>query len=103
MPAGLKILLHCFTGLVLGVCVVFIAIAAAMAMAFGTAGDVVIPGVIRIWRTVENGATALNFVPEPLGMGIAVLVVAGSYVLVQTLVGRRALRARAGQRAEITR
>ena len=94
MPFGLKVLLHCLTGLVLGVCMMFIAIAAALAMAFSTAGDVVIPGVIRIWRSVENGATALNFVPQPIGIGVGVLVVAAVYVVVWMLVGRNSRRAR---------
>jgi len=94
MPFGLKVLLQSLTGLVLGVCVMFIAIAAALAMAFSTAGDVVIPGVIRIWRSVENGATALNFVPQPLGIGIGVLVVAAVYIVVWMLAGRSSRRAR---------
>ena len=94
MPLGLKVLLHCLTGLVLGVCVMLIAVAAALAMAFSTAGDVVIPGVIRIWRSVENGATALNFVPQPLGFGIGVLLIAAAYVVVRTLAGRNSRRAR---------
>lgn len=94
MPLGLKVLLHCLTGLVLGVCVMLIAIAAALAMAFSTAGDVVVPGVIRIWRSVENGATALNFVPQPVGIGVGVLVVAAAYVVVRTLAGRTSRRAR---------
>ncbi|WP_336647729.1 hypothetical protein [Microbacterium sp. MMO-10] len=98
MPFGLKVLLHCLTGLVLGVCVMFIAIAAALAMAFSTAGDVVIPGVIRIWRSAENNATALNFVPQPIGIGVGVLVVAALYVVIRTLAGRRSRQAR--QQAE---
>jgi hypothetical protein len=100
MTAGFRILLHCFAGLVLGVCVVFLAIAASLVMAFSTAGDVTIPGVIRIWRSTENGATALNFVPDFVGMGIAVLACAGLYVLLTTLAGRRIRRASEGAHSE---
>ncbi|WP_295013655.1 hypothetical protein [uncultured Microbacterium sp.] len=97
MTAGLRILLHCFAGLALGVCVVFLAVAAALVTSFNTDGDVVIPGVIRIWRATENGATALNFVPYPLGMGVAALGVAGVYVLIAVLAGGRARRAAASR------
>ena len=101
MTAGFRIVLHCFAGLVLGVCVVFLAIAASLVMAFTSAGDVTIPGIIRIWRASENGATALNFVPNVVGMGIAVLAIAGLYVLVRTLAGRGARRASEAAHSEV--
>ena len=90
MTAGFRILVHSFAGLVLGICVVFLTIAASLVMAFNTVGEVTILGVIRIWRATENGATALNFVPNIAGMGIVVLVIAGLYVLGSTLRGVRA-------------
>ncbi|SFR54993.1 hypothetical protein SAMN04488591_1914 [Microbacterium azadirachtae] len=103
MTSGFRILLHSFAGLVLGVCVVFLAIAASLVMAFTTAGDVTIPGVIRIWRATENGATALNFVPNIAGMGIAVVLIAGLYVLVSTLLGARVRRASEAAHPEAAR
>lgn len=94
MTTGIRFLLHCLAGGTIGVCTVFFAIVGALVMAFFTNGDVVIPGIIRIWRSTENGSVALNFVPDAVGMIVAAVAIAGVYVVVRMLVGRRTGRAR---------
>ncbi|MFJ4165631.1 hypothetical protein ACIPY5_08735 [Microbacterium sp. NPDC089698] len=97
MTAGIRFLLHCLAGGTIGVCTVFFAIVGALVMAFFTSGDVAVPGIIRIWRSRENGAVALNFVPDAVGMIVAAVAIAVVYVLVRMLVGRRTRRARVAE------
>lgn len=94
MTTGIRFLLHCLAGGTIGVCTVFFALVGALVMAFFTNRDVVIPGIIRIWRSTENGAVALNFVPDAVGMVVAGAAIAVLYVIVRMLVGRRPRRAR---------
>jgi len=68
-------------GLALGVAVVFLAVVGAVAFAYTTGADVLIPGVFEGWFTEENGLPALNFRPNAIGIGTAVLVIAVLFAL----------------------
>jgi hypothetical protein len=89
MPNGLRVLLHAITGLIVGVCVVFIGVAVSLMLSFLNATAVGIPGVIDVWTTEENGATALNFTPSFVGMSIAALMVAAVYTVLLSLTTPR--------------
>ncbi|WP_295127312.1 hypothetical protein [uncultured Leifsonia sp.] len=89
MSNGLRVLLHAITGLIVGLCVVFIGVAVTLMLSFFNATAVGIPGLIDVWTTEENGATALNFNPSFVGMGVAVLVTAAAYTVLLSLATRR--------------
>jgi hypothetical protein len=69
-------------GFVTGVCLLFIALVAAVGFAYVTTQSVHLPGIIHAWFTTENGMPALNFEPNFIGMLVAVLLVATITVLV---------------------
>lgn len=89
MSLALRLTINIITGIVVGFVGVFIVVIVAIAFAFVTNGTGGIPGLIDIWTTTENGATAINFNPNFAGMGIAALGVALVYIAVSTLVVRR--------------
>jgi hypothetical protein len=86
---GLRILVNILSGLAIGASLLVLAVASAFALSFINNAGVTLPGIIDIWTTPEpNGTTALNFLPNPAGMGVAVLVVATVYALAATLASR---------------
>ncbi|WP_426322895.1 hypothetical protein [Microbacterium sp. E-13] len=89
MINGLRVLTRAITGLIVGVCVVFIGVIGTVMLSFFTSTAVGIPGLTRVWATDENGATALNIDPSFVGMGIAVLVVAALYTVLPAVTTRR--------------
>jgi hypothetical protein len=76
------------TGLILGVFVVFIGVVGALVLALTSTGQILIPGIISVWTSQENDATALSFEPNLTGMAATVVCLAGIYVAV-ALVRRR--------------
>lgn len=68
-------------GLALGIAVLFLAVVGAVAFAYTTGTDVLIPGVFEGWFTEENGLPALNFRPNGIGMLVAVLAIAVLFAL----------------------
>jgi len=96
MTTGVRLLLHSLLGVVMGVCVVVIAVAACLLLAFSSAGEVTIPGVIAIWQSTENDAIALNVTPRPWGLLLAVLGVAATVVALRLLADRRRARKEQG-------
>lgn len=94
MNAVVRFLFRCFDGVVIGVCTAFLALVGALTTVFLLGVEIVLPGVIQISRTTENGAIALNFVPQPFGIGVGALVIAVAYVVVRMLAGRDSHRAR---------
>lgn len=92
MSNGLRVLIHAVSGLIVGGCVVFIGVAATLMLSFFNATAVGIPGLIDVWTTEENGATALNFNPSFIGMGVAALVTAAAYTVLLSLATRRRAR-----------
>lgn len=96
MTNGLRVLVHAITGLIVGVCVVFIGVAVTVMLSFFTSAAVGLPGLIDVWTTEENGAVALNIVPSFVGMGVAVLVIAAVYTVVLSATTRRRPRASEG-------
>jgi hypothetical protein len=90
---ALRILLHALAGLAIGVCLVVLAAASALVLAFASTSRVAIPAVIEVWTSREaNGTTALEFVPEPAGAGIVVLAFATIYTIATVAFGRRRAR-----------
>ena len=69
------------TGLIIGVCVVFLGVAVTLMLSFFNASSFGIPLVIEVWTTEENGGTAVNFQPNLVGMVIAVLLIAVVYAV----------------------
>lgn len=78
-----------FAGLALGVAVVFLAVVGAVAFAYATGVDVIIPGVFEGWFTQENGLPALNFRPNGIGIIVAVVVIAVLFALLRLRRRRR--------------
>lgn len=90
MTLPLRILLQSLAGLAIGVCLVVLAAASAFVLAFATSSRVTIPFVVEVWTLREpNGTTALEFVPDPAGAGILVLVFAAIYTVATVAVSRR--------------
>ncbi|KGJ81779.1 hypothetical protein GY21_01510 [Cryobacterium roopkundense] len=75
MTATLKIILSVFTGLVLGVTLVFLTLVAAVTYAFATGTTATVPGMLTAWFTTENNLPALNFEPNGTGLMVAVFIV----------------------------
>jgi hypothetical protein len=68
-------------GLGIGIAVVFLAVVGAVAFAYATGTDVLIPGVFEGWFTQENGLPALNFRPNGIGIVVVVVVIAGLFAV----------------------
>ena len=96
MTLGIRILIQAAAGLAVGVALVALTLASALALAFSTSSPVRIPLVIDVWATREpNGTTALNFLPDLAGMGVVVVAFALVFTVVTVTTGRRR-RAREG-------
>lgn len=68
-----------FTGLVLGIAVLFLGIMLAVGFAFTTNGNVFLPGLLKAWFTTENSLPAINLEPNFLGMLVIIIAVAAVY------------------------
>lgn len=90
MNHPVRILVQALAGFAIGLCLVGLASATALVLAFATSSRVAIPAVIEVWTSREpNGTTALEFVPEFGGATILVIVFAGLYTFVTVVVGQR--------------
>lgn len=93
MTLPLRILIQFLAGLAIGLCVVFLAIAASLVLAFATSSRVAIPAVIEVWTSREpNGTTALEFAPDPGGAVLVALAIAVLYTAVTVATRRRRAR-----------
>lgn len=81
MTNGMRVLVRAVTGLIVGVCVVFIAVAVTLMLSFSTSAAVGIPGLIDVWTSQENGANAVDFEPSVVGMAVAAVVIAAVYTV----------------------
>jgi hypothetical protein len=84
LTLSIRLIINSIVGLALGGAIVFIASATSLVLAFFEESTVTIPGIITVWTTAENDATALNLDPSPLGMGVAALAIAAIYTFVMT-------------------
>lgn len=89
MSLTLRAILNVIGGLAIGFIAVFLTVLLSLAFVFMTGAAAGIPGIISIWPTEENDAIALNFEPNFLGMGIAMLVIAVVYAVIASAVGHR--------------
>lgn len=90
MNHPVRILLQALAGLAIGLCLVGLASATALVLAFATSSRVVIPAVIEVWTSREpNGTTALEFVPQSGGAMILVMAFAALYTVVTVVIGQR--------------
>lgn len=92
MSLPLKLVLHGLTGLVLGVALAVIAMVTTIALAVATNARASIPGVFTAWMEQYEGAPSLVFVPNELGLGIAVALVAVLYTAIAVFVSGAASR-----------
>jgi hypothetical protein len=79
MRTPLKVVVHALTGLALGLSIVVIGVVATIALAVATGSRVGIPGVFVAWMEPYQGAPSLSFVPDGVGIPVAVAVVAVLY------------------------
>lgn len=68
-------------GVLLGVAVTFLIVVAVTAIAYVNGVQIVLPGVLDVWFTHENGLPAMNLRPQAVGLGVVVAVVAVGYAL----------------------
>ena len=92
MTATVRLVLSVFTGMTLGVAVVFLTLVSAVAYAFATGSTAFIPGVLTAWFTTENDLPALNFQPNGVGLLVAVGLISAIFVGFAALHIRRAKR-----------
>lgn len=67
------------SGALLGIALLFLAIAASVSIGFATNGKAFIPGVFEAWFTTENDMPALNFIPNGIGMSAFIVLTAIAY------------------------
>jgi hypothetical protein len=82
MLRGFRFIVTIVNGLIMGAVLVACAAIVLVAFVFLTEGSAGVPGIISIWATTENNATAVNVTPNVPGMGIAVLVITVVYITV---------------------
>lgn len=87
MNKSIRIIVGAFGGIAVGMSLLFLGIVAAVAYAWVTTTPVYVPGIIKAWFTVENGAPALNFEPNGTGM-LVFIAVCGIVAIVASLRSR---------------
>ena len=86
MTLAMKLVFSVFTGLAMGVIVMFLTLGAVVAYAFAAATTAYVPGLITVWITTENALPAVNF--EPNGAGALVVIGAVTAIVVAAAFAR---------------
>ena len=93
MTLPLRILIHAIAGLAIGASLVALAAMTAFVLAFTTSSRVVVPAIIEVSTSLEpDGTTALEFLPNPGGAILVIVVFAAIYTAVVVVTGRRRAR-----------
>lgn len=92
MNVPLRLVVHGMMGLVLGAACVLIGIVTTVALAVATDGRAGIPGVFEAWMEPYQGSPSFAFVPDMLGLGGSVVLVAVAYVTIALAIGRATSR-----------